>query len=183
MSAETTGGDQQIQATLYLPNGDSQPIDYKASDADYAHMDMAIREAEIARDEGNVAIGSVFAAIIDGEDRTFPAHSTEVVDRDLYAHAEHNSYRGIQPFLGMDLSPVIASVTVEPCRSCLNLFIQGGVGQLHFAARYADVPGYLRPRSLDFDYMLRHAGRTMLVVEGIRKAESLKLLTPENKVH
>jgi tRNA(Arg) A34 adenosine deaminase TadA len=180
---KTLDNPDALEAKLYQPAGNVSPIPYPPSREDHRYMDMALEEAQLALDEGNVAIGAVFVATLGHETKVWRAHSTEITENDLDAHAERNAYKQCQPVLGRDLSPVVAYVTSEPCRGCGNRFAQGRVGKLIYGADYNDAPGFFRSRETGLDTMLRDAGRTILVVPGFKKDEALGLMIPANKVH
>ncbi len=168
-----------ISATLYLPNGSASEVPYTPSAADFKHMDLAIKEAGLAVSEGNPAVGAVVVSPSD----VYSAHSTELSDRDLRNHAEMNAYGMAQPELGDDMSHTMWYTTVEPCHMCLGPIVQGEVGALYYAVARDDAPDFFRPRAIVLDQLLRDAGRTILVVSGIRREQSLKLLIGENKRH
>lgn len=181
--AKTLRNPDTLEATLYQPDGSVSQFAYIPSREDYKFMDMALLEAQLALDEGNVAIGAVLVAVKGKQTRIFSAHSTEITENNLDAHAEYNAYQEARPVVGRDLSTTTAYVTSEPCDGCTNRFVQGHVAKLVYASDYNDAPGFFRERNMTLDRRLRDAGRTILVVRGLRKAEALKLMIPENKVH
>jgi tRNA(Arg) A34 adenosine deaminase TadA len=142
-------------------------------------MDNALAQAELGLGIGNSPVGAVLATPF-GE---FEGYSTEAVEDDLRKHAEMNAYEKAQPHLGMDLSQSSLFTTLSPCGMCFSLVTQGRVGAIYIAAEYGDVPDFVRPRDYDFDKMLRSAGRSVLVVVGLRKERAIKLMTPANKRH
>ena len=172
-----------LEATLYMPNKDVSIFAYPPTSEDFRYMDMALGEAQIALDEGNVAIGAVIVATVGSRTHVFKGHSTEITDDDLDAHAETNAYKQAQPVLGRDLSSAAAYITSEPCDGCVNRFAQGQLSKLVYASDYNDAPGFFRERSLSLDTKLRDKGRTIVVVRGLRKIQALKLMVPANKVH
>lgn len=183
MSRRSLENPDTLEGRLYLPGGNVQSFPYEPSIEDYRYMDMALAEARLALEEGNVAIGAVFAVAAGSDTRVFTGHSTEITDDDLDAHAESNAYQLAKPVVGRHMGNVSAYVTSEPCDACAHRFVQGHVGKLIYAADYNDAPEFFRSRPYGLDHKLRHSGRTILVVSGLRKAESLALLTRENKVH
>lgn len=185
MSRRTLVNPDVLTATLYQPNGTFSHIPYEPTIEDHAAMRVALREARIAMDEGNPAIGAVLQFNYDGQTQTFSGHSTEITDANLDTHAEYNCYQEAQPLIGRDLSTVAATVTSEPCGGCLNRFIQGHLGKLIYGASYAQGAelGYFRPRELSLHERLLDAGRTILVVSGFMADEALAIMKESNKVH
>ncbi len=181
--SKTLNNPDTLEGVLYQPDGNVSIFPYVPSHEDFTYMDMALGEAQTALEEGNVPIGAVFVTTIGKKTLTFPGHSTEITTNNLDAHAEYNAYQDALPTLGRDLSKTAAYVTSEPCDGCTNRFVQGHIAKLVYAADYNDAPGFFRERNMTLDTRLRDAGRTILVVRGLRKPEALKLMDPKNKVH
>jgi tRNA(Arg) A34 adenosine deaminase TadA len=73
--------------------------------------------------------------------------------------------------------------TLEPCDMCARLIAQGGVGKLVVAARYADVPEFVRPSETNIDKRLSNAGRNILLVSGIGLDQAKGIMVADNKRH
>lgn len=177
--ARTLSNPETFEGRLYLPNGDMHLVPYVASRSDYQHMDEAIREAEKAVQEGNPAVGAV---LVTGKGK-YAGHSTEITDNDLRNHAEMNAYGKAKEEVGLHMPDSMWFSTMEPCQMCIQPIIQGESGSLFYAVERDEAPDYFRKKQVVLDTILRDAGRTILVVAGIRKVKALELLTPKTKRH
>lgn len=177
--ARTSANPDGLEGRLYLPTGDVQEIRYMPTRDDMRHMGAALKQAQQGLGEGNSPVGAVLVT----PTGAFEDHSREATTQDLRSHAELNVYDQAQSEYGLDLSSSMIYSTLSPCGMCFSLLTQGHVGAIYIAAEYKDVPEFVRPRDYDFDKMLRSAGRNILVVAGLRKAEAIKLMQPGNKKH
>jgi tRNA(adenine34) deaminase len=172
-----------VESRLYTPDGNIQEINYSPSKEDYDFMQIAIDEANLALSEGNPAVGAAFVTGKRTPGSVFAAHATDITDGDLLAHAEVNAYKKARNEFGRDLSSMTAYVTLDPCEMCSRLMAQGHVGKLVVAAKYDDVPEFVRKRKISLDQRLRDAGRTILVVHGVMSEEAKSLMTKDTRFH
>ncbi len=100
--------------------------------ADEVFMRMALDEARLAAEAGEVPIGAV--VVCDGA-VVARAHNRRENDRDPTAHAELLAIRGAAGSLGRwRLSGCTVYVTLEPCPMCAGAMHQARVDRLVFAA-------------------------------------------------
>lgn len=170
-------------AQVFTPDGGCFETPYLPSSEDHRYMSLAFEEANLALEEGNPAVGAVIVTGHGKDAHIFRGHSDEITTQDLSRHAEMNAYRKAQPELGLDLSSSSLYVTAEPCEMCGHIYTQGHIGKIVIAAMRTDAPDFFRQKRWKFEDRLKDAGRSVLVVSGFRREESLCLLTPENKKH
>lgn len=95
-------------------------------------MELALAEARLAADEGEVPVGAV--ALIDG--RVVAArHNEREVQADPTAHAEILALRDAAVAVGgWRLNAVTLVVTLEPCPMCAGALVAGRVRRVVFGA-------------------------------------------------
>jgi tRNA(adenine34) deaminase len=95
-------------------------------------MELALAEARLAADEGEVPVGAV--ALIDG--RVVAArHNEREVQADPTAHAEILALRDAAVAVGgWRLDAVTLVVTLEPCPMCAGALVAGRVRRVVFGA-------------------------------------------------
>ncbi|MFI5353422.1 MAG: tRNA adenosine(34) deaminase TadA [Candidatus Binatales bacterium] len=100
---------------------------------DEAFMALAIEQARIAADEGDVPVGAVVVA----EDRVIAAaHNRPISLSDPTAHAEILAIRQAAKALSTyRLTGATIYVTLEPCVMCVGAMIHARVVRLKFGAR------------------------------------------------
>jgi len=100
--------------------------------ADSSLMEIALEEAEKARQHEEVPVGAVL--VVQG--RMFRGHNRVITDSDPSAHAEmvviREAARAVGNFrlLGSRLV-----VTLEPCLMCAGAIVQARIGRVVFGAR------------------------------------------------
>ena len=95
-------------------------------------MKVALEEAALALDHGDVPVGAV--ALVDGE-VVARRHNERELSGDPTAHAELLVLRDVAAALGTwRLSSVSLVVTLEPCPMCAGALVAGRVGRLVFGA-------------------------------------------------
>jgi HAD superfamily hydrolase (TIGR01509 family) len=105
-------------------------------------MNLALREADLALEEGNVPIGAVLARS-DGE--VLCSGHNEVLTRgDRTAHAELNAFRRLVEPDADRAEPLFLFSTVEPCLMCLGAAWEGGIDTVVFATPAPDNGGSRR---------------------------------------
>lgn len=99
---------------------------------DFQLMGLAIEEARIALEEGEMPVGCVLAR--DGE-VIARGHNTREATNDPTAHAEIIAIRRAAEALGTwRLNDTTLYVTLEPCPMCAGAISQARVGRLVFGA-------------------------------------------------
>lgn len=93
-------------------------------------MDAALREAERAREAGELGIGAALA--VDG--KVVLVGRCRIVERgSALAHAELDVLTRGEPLVRRGLDAILVS-TVEPCLMCLGAALRVGVTQIVFGA-------------------------------------------------
>lgn len=101
-------------------------------DADEMYMAMALEEARLAEEIGEVPIGAV--VVCEGAVVT-RAHNRREIDTDPSAHAEFIAIREASRKLGRwRLADCTVYVTLEPCPMCAGLMHQARVSRLVYGA-------------------------------------------------
>lgn len=98
-----------------------------------AYMRMALEEAKIAFDIGEVPIGAV---IVIGSDVVSRAHNMKEQWSDATAHAEMVAIRKAVEVLGhwRYLREAVLYVTLEPCPMCAGAIVQSRINTLVYGA-------------------------------------------------
>jgi len=106
-------------------------------------IDLALREADLGLEEGNVPIGAVLASS-DG-DVLCAGHNEVATSGDRTAHAELNAFRRLAKANAKDRrEPLFLFSTVEPCLMCLGAAWEGGIDTVVFATPAPDNGGSRR---------------------------------------
>lgn len=109
---------------------DAAPADAPAADETY--MRIALAEAALAAEEGEVPIGAV--VVCDGE-VVARAHNRRETDLDPSAHAEFSAMVAASEALGRwRLSGCTIYVTLEPCLMCAGLMVNARVDRCVYGA-------------------------------------------------
>jgi tRNA(adenine34) deaminase len=99
-------------------------------DRDHRIMRLAIDEARVALEHGDVPIGAV---LVRGEDVIAKAHNARELRRDATAHAELDVLRSAAERLGdWRLEGCELFVTLEPCPMCAGAVVAHRVSRLVF---------------------------------------------------
>lgn len=99
---------------------------------DRAWMELALKQAELARQAGEVPVGAV--VIKDGE-IVGRGHNRNLLDNDPTAHAEIVALRQAASRLGNHRLPgCILFCTVEPCAMCAGAMIHARLARLVYGA-------------------------------------------------
>ena len=99
---------------------------------DQSCMDVALREAEKALDEGEIAVG---AALFHGDDLLWADHNRREQLHDPTAHAEILCLRNGATALGdWRLTECTLYVTLEPCPMCAGALVMSRLGRCVFGA-------------------------------------------------
>ena len=95
-------------------------------------MQYAITEANIARDKGEVPVGSI---IVQNNQIIAKAHNCPISKNDPTAHAEIEALRKAgKKLLNYRLPKTTLYVTLEPCAMCLGAMIHARIERVVFGA-------------------------------------------------
>ncbi len=101
-------------------------------DKDEHFMLIALAEAEIAMDAGEVPVGAV---LVEGEKIIARGHNTPLSDNDPTAHAETTVIRkACRKKQNYRLSGCDLYVTLEPCVMCIGAAVQARIRRLVYGA-------------------------------------------------
>ena len=99
---------------------------------DQKWMQYAIREANIAKDKGEVPVGSI---IVHNNQIIAKAHNCPISKNDPTAHAEIEVLRKAgKKLLNYRLPKTTLYVTLEPCTMCLGAMIHARIERVVFGA-------------------------------------------------
>jgi tRNA(adenine34) deaminase len=135
-------------------------------------MDIALDEARLAAEHGDVPVGAV--ALV-GAEVVARRHNERELAGDPTAHAELLALRDAAA-AGVDgwrLGAVTLVVTLEPCAMCAGALVAGRVGRLVFGAPDPRAGACGSLYNLCADPRLNHE---LPVTPGLRAAESAALL-------
>lgn len=101
-------------------------------DTDATFMRLALTEARVAIEHGDVPIG---ALVVRDGDVVAAGHNTQELERDATAHAELNALRAAAERLGdWRLAGCELFCTVEPCAMCAGAVVSHRIDRLVFGA-------------------------------------------------
>jgi tRNA(adenine34) deaminase len=114
-------------------NPTSSAVKYNFNEA----MQVALRQAEIAFQLGDVPVGAV---VMQGGEIIAARHNEREITGDPTAHAEILALRDAASLLGRwRLDDCVLIVTLEPCIMCSGALLNARIGELIYAA--ADLKG------------------------------------------
>ncbi len=100
------------------------------SDEDY--MQIALQEASIAADGGDVPVGAV---LVKGDEVIITAHNTREAEHTALGHAEINVIReGCRILNSKWLADCTLYVTLEPCPMCAGAILQARIPRVVYGA-------------------------------------------------
>lgn len=138
---------------------------------DERFMRLALAEAELAAEEGEVPIGAV--VVCDGQ-VVARAHNRRETDRDPHAHAEFLALEQAARVLDRwRLTGCTAYVTVEPCLMCAGLMVNGRIDRCVYGAPDPKGGALGTLYDVSHDPRLNHEFE---VVGGVLAEESAELL-------
>lgn len=150
---------------------DEQTRGAAPSPRDLGYMGLALEEARLAAEEGEVPIGAV--VVCDGE-VVARAHNRRELDEDPSAHAEFSAMVAAARSLGRwRLTGCAVYVTLEPCLMCAGLMVNARVDRCVFGA--ADPKGGALGTLYDVSHDPR-LNHEFEVVGGVRAEEAAGLL-------
>ena len=107
----------------------------KQQEIDLQAMQLALREAQTAAEEGETPIGAV---LMRGDTVIAAAHNKRELRNDVTAHAEMEVLRSAGQQKGdWRLSDCTLYVTLEPCPMCAGAILSARVGRVVFGAKDA----------------------------------------------
>ena len=144
---------------------------YRLAVNDDEAMGVALAEARLALDHGDVPVGAV--ALVDGEP-VARRHNEREKRRDATAHAELLVLQDASAAVGgWRLSAVSLVVTLEPCCMCAGALVAARVSRLVFGATDPKAGACGSLYNLCVDPRLNHE---LPVVAGVRAEEAAGLL-------
>mgnify|MGYP006437035673 CR=1 FL=1 len=95
-------------------------------------MQMALREAKVAAEKGEVPVGAI---IVSADQIVAKTHNLTEQLTDVTAHAEMQAITAASHHLGSKyLNHCILYVTLEPCSMCAGALYWSQIGEVNFAA-------------------------------------------------
>ena len=130
--------------------------------SDHECMGLAIEQARLAGDQGEVPIGAV--VVIDGR-VVSRRHNERERTQDPTAHAELLAVRDAAATIGSwRLENATVFVTLEPCAMCAGAMVNARVGRVVFGARSLDNGACGSLYQLGSDPRLNHEFETVVDV-------------------
>ena len=130
--------------------------------SDHECMGLAIEQARLAGDQGEVPIGAV--VVIDGR-VVSRRHNERERTQDPTAHAELLAVRDAAAAIGSwRLENATVFVTLEPCAMCAGAMVNARVGRVVFGARSLDNGACGSLYQLGSDPRLNHEFETVVDV-------------------
>ena len=146
-------------------------MDKPANDRYHRWMELALAQARLAQQEGEVPVGAVLAI---GDEVVAEAHNSPILKSDPTAHAEMLVLRaaaaGVANYRLADATLV---VTLEPCVMCAGALVNARVRRLVFGCRDVRFGGVRSKFQLADSDLLNHR---VEVVEGVSGAECTALM-------
>ena len=134
-------------------------------------MDLALAQAHLAEQEGEVPVGAV---LVIGNEVVAKAHNSPILKSDPTAHAEMLVLREAAVKTGKyRLADATLIVTLEPCAMCAGALVNARVGRLAFGCRDLRFGAVRSKFQLADSDVLNHR---VEVVEGVRGAECTALM-------
>ncbi len=100
--------------------------------SDEAYMEMALKQADLAAEQGEVPVGAVLI-LPDGQQ--FVAYNAPIASSDATAHAEIQVIRAAcQAISNYRLVGAVLFVTLEPCAMCAGAIIHARIGRVVYGA-------------------------------------------------
>ena len=131
----------------------------------YFYMQMALRQAKIAADEGEIPVGAV---IVSADQVVAKAHNLTEQLTDVTAHAEMQAITAASHHLGSKyLNRCILYVSLEPCAMCAGALYWSQIGEVNFAATdhkrgFRANGGQLHPKTALNEGMLADESRHLI---------------------
>ena len=114
-----------------MSDEEQEPLTPQAA-LDQKYMKLALEQAELAAQIGEVPIGAV---VVCGGEVVAAAHNRREIDNDPSAHAEFLAMQKASKKLGRwRLSGCTVYVTLEPCLMCAGLMVNARIDRCGFGA-------------------------------------------------
>ncbi len=114
-----------------MSDEEQEPLTPQAA-LDQKYMKLALEQAELAAQIGEVPIGAV---VVCGGEVVAAAHNRREIDNDPSAHAEFLAMQKASKKLGRwRLSGCTVYVTLEPCLMCAGLMVNARIDRCVFGA-------------------------------------------------
>jgi tRNA(adenine34) deaminase len=99
---------------------------------DKHYMKVALQQAEIAAEKGEVPVGAV---LVTDDGQVFTAHNAPISLHDASAHAEMRAIRATCQAVGnYRLTGSTLYVTLEPCTMCAGAIVHARIGRVVYGA-------------------------------------------------
>lgn len=135
------------------------------------YMEMALEEAKLAYDKGEVPIGAVL--VHDGQ-VIAQAHNLRETGGDPTAHAEVVAIRqGAKQLGGWRLANTTLYVTIEPCSMCAGAIVNARIPNLVYGALDPKAGGVDSVFNITANPLLNHQ---VNVIGGVMEAECAQLM-------
>ncbi len=109
---------------------DGEPL--MSRETDICYMNMALQQAEIAAENGEVPVGAV---LVTEDGREFVSYNAPVTTNDASAHAEMRVIRiACKAVNNYRLTGSTLYVTLEPCTMCAGAIIHARIGRVVYGA-------------------------------------------------
>ena len=141
-----------------------------SSDSDLAWMQVALEEARVAADAGEVPVGAV---LVDEEREIARGANRTIRDSDPTAHAEIVALRAAGHAAGNHRTGGTLYVTLEPCIMCMGALVQARIERLVFATTDPKAGAAVSLYEVGADQRLNHR---FAVEQGPLTEESAALL-------
>ena len=142
-----------------------------ASDRYDRWMNLALAQARLAEQAGEVPVGAV---LVIGDEVVAAAHNSPILSCDPTAHAELLVLReAAARVANYRLADATLVVTLEPCVMCAGALVNARVGRLVFGCRDIRFGAVRSKFQLADSDLLNHR---VEVVEGVRGAECAELM-------
>jgi len=136
-------------------------------------MRLAIRQAELARQLGDVPFGAV--VVYEGQ-VIAAAHNSEHLETDITSHAETKAISAACHALGRrDLSGCTLYSSNEPCLMCATAAFYGCIPRIVYAVSRDDLPQFFRPRKIRIAELARDTSHPPQIIAGVCRAEAMAL--------
>ncbi len=138
---------------------------------DQAYMQIALVQAKLAAQAGEVPVGAV---LITADDQQFISHNAPISLHDASAHAEMRVIRSACEMVGnYRLTGSTLYVTLEPCAMCAGAIVHARIARVVFGANDAKTGAVESLYQLLSDQRLNHQPE---VVGGVMADASTALL-------
>lgn len=138
---------------------------------DDAHMELALAEARLALEHGDVPIGAV---LVDADGRVVGrGHNRREERGDPTAHAEIEALRDAEHFDGWRREGTTLYVTLEPCPMCMGALVNARVARVVYGAADRKAGAAQTLYRIGDDPRLNHR---VVVTPGVLEAECRALL-------